>query len=56
MTGSLNPRDWLKSPALRLIAYFATLAVVLGTLALTVPWFARMLVPAPPGSEAAGGS
>ena len=42
----------LQSPALRVIVYFLALAVVFGGLALTVPWFAEMLVPAPPGSEA----
>lgn len=39
----MNGRDWLKSPVLRLIAYFAILATVLGTLALTVPWFGQFL-------------
>jgi hypothetical protein len=47
-----NLQDVLKSPALRLIAYFVILAAVLGALALTVPWFARTLVPAPPGTGA----
>lgn len=44
--------DALKSPGLQLVAYFLILGVVLVAIALTVPWFARMLVPAPPGSDA----
>lgn len=48
-------KDALRSPGLRLLAYFVVVAAVLGGLALTVPWFARMLVPAPPGSEAIPG-
>lgn len=47
----MSAKDLLKSPALRLIAYFAILAAVLGGLALAVPWFATLLIPTPPGSE-----
>jgi len=51
----MSVKDVLKSPALRLIAYFAILAAVLGILALAVPWFATMLIPTPPGSESIPG-
>ena len=51
----MSAKDVLKSPALRLIAYFAILATVLGILALAVPWFATMLIPTPPGAESIPG-
>ncbi|HSM05382.1 MAG TPA: DUF4956 domain-containing protein [Longimicrobiales bacterium] len=51
----MSARDVLKSPALRLIAYFAILGTVLGVLALAVPWFATMLIPTPPGAESIPG-
>jgi hypothetical protein len=51
----MSAKDVLKSPALRLIGYFAILATVLGILALAVPWFATMLIPTPPGAESIPG-
>jgi len=42
---------FLKSPATRLIAYLGLLTVVLMLVALSVPWFADLLVPSAPGTE-----
>lgn len=51
----MTAKDLLKSPALRLMGYFAVLTVVLGGLALAVPWFSTMLIPTPPGAESIPG-
>jgi|GEM_PF-1158163 len=42
---------FVRSPATRLIGYFLMLAVVLMLVAVTVPWFADLLVPSAPGTE-----
>ncbi|MEJ2539149.1 MAG: DUF4956 domain-containing protein [Gemmatimonadota bacterium] len=51
----MSTKDILRSPALRLIAYFAVLAGVLAGLALAVPWFSTLQIPTPPGSESIPG-
>lgn len=43
------------SPAVRLVAYFVALALTLTALAIAVPWFRQLLLPAPAGSQAIPG-